>query len=181
LPYHELIEKTKTEELNLSEYKVIAPNRIEFTYSSELVEHDTAIDALWRIAECLRKSEQILEASFKKEFAWIENEISVLIGPAGSGKTTVLNIFKEIAEIKKGGLIMLAPTGKARVNLGHDAQTIASYLSGFDRYSGDYQIYYANPDVAKDSSSRNIIIDESSMLTEEMLAAILTHLVLWKE
>jgi len=482
LPYHEIIEKSKTEELDLSEYKVIAPNRIEFSFTSELVEHDTAIDALWRISDCLRKSEQILETDYKKEFAWIENEISrlwnmrgafpgmgavlyatgmecgnaiawelekyirekdgdllktnpwilfenlikdplsiikdrgkelfsptnitiwkhtpedkknfyklisriqlnndqakiiidefserinevisnpyiiyedlriwykgeisfnqidkavfpieklrsafplegtsamndkldwrrvractvmtldeasdqghsllpfdetlermtekeyadnfpingdilismcedtlfkeqvvlinedkhkflkmkslaeikriitqriskenlkkkydinyewdklvadyfkkgkeenrkkndkkaqdekanalkilcqnkisVLIGPAGSGKTTVLNIFKEIEEIKKGGLIMLAPTGKARVNLGHDAKTIASYLSGLDRYSGDYQIYYPNPDAAKDSSALNIIIDESSMLTEEMLAAI---------
>jgi len=482
LPYHELIEKSKTEELDLSEYKVIAPNRVEFSYASELVEHDTAIDALWRMAECLRKSEQILEADYKKEFAWIENEISrlwnmrgafpgmgavlsaagmengnaiawelekyirekdgdllktnpwvlfedsikdpfcvikdrgkelfsptnntiwkhapeekkcfyklisriqlnneqakiiinefsgridevisnpyiiyedlriwykgeisfnqidkavfpiekirnafpiegdtamndkldwrrvractvmtldeasvqghsllpfdetlermtekeyadnfpingdilksmcedtlfkeqvvlinedkhkflklksladikriitqrisgenlkkkynikhewnklindhfnrngieirneedkdarkekadalkilcqnkisVLIGPAGSGKTTVLNIFKDIDEIKKGGLIMLAPTGKARVNLGHDAQTIASYLNDLNRYSGDYQIYYPNSDAAKDSSAKNIIIDESSMLTEEMLAAI---------
>jgi ATP-dependent exoDNAse (exonuclease V) alpha subunit len=100
------------------------------------------------------------------------NKISVLIGPAGSGKTTVLDIFQEIDEIKKGGLIKLAPTGKARVNLGHEAQTIASYLSGLERYSGDYQIYYPNPDAAKDSRARNIIIDESSMLTEEMLAAI---------
>jgi len=101
-----------------------------------------------------------------------QNKISVLIGPAGSGKTTVLNIFKEIEEIKKGGLIMLAPTGKARVNLGHDAKTVAGYLSNLGRYSGDYQIYYPNPEAAKDSSARNIIIDESSMLTEEMLAAI---------
>jgi hypothetical protein len=101
------------------------------------------------------------------------NKISVLIGPAGSGKTTVLDIFQEIDEIKKGSLIKLAPTGKARVNLGHDANTIASYLSGLERYNGDYQIYYTNPDAPKDSTARNIIIDESSMLTEEMLAAIL--------
>jgi len=100
------------------------------------------------------------------------NKISVLIGPAGSGKTTVLEIFEGIEEIKKGGLIKLAPTGKARVKLGHDAQTIASYLSGLDRYDGNYQIYYPNPDAPKDPSARNIIIDESSMLTEEMLAAV---------
>jgi len=100
------------------------------------------------------------------------NKISVLIGPAGSGKTTVLEIFEEIKEIKNGGLIKLAPTGKARVKLGHDAQTIASYLSGLNRYNGAYQIYYPNPDALKDSKARNIIIDESSMLTEEMLAAV---------
>jgi energy-coupling factor transporter ATP-binding protein EcfA2 len=101
------------------------------------------------------------------------NKISVLIGPAGSGKTTVLDIFQEIDEIKKGGLIKLAPTGKARVNLGYDAKTIASYLSGLERYDGNYQIYFPNPDAKKDSTARNIIIDESSMLTEEMFATIL--------
>jgi hypothetical protein len=100
------------------------------------------------------------------------NKVSVLIGPAGSGKTTVLDIFQEIDEIKKGGLIKLAPTGKARVNLGHEAQTIASYLSGLERYDGSHQIYYPNSEAAKDSRARNIIIDESSMLTEEMLAAV---------
>jgi ATP-dependent exoDNAse (exonuclease V) alpha subunit len=100
------------------------------------------------------------------------NKVSVLIGPAGSGKTTVLEILEKIDEIKKGGLIKLAPTGKARVKLGHDANTIATFLNNLDRYDAGYQIYYPNPDAAKDSSARNIIIDESSMLTEEMLAAV---------
>jgi len=104
------------------------------------------------------------------------NKISVLIGPAGSGKTTVLNILEGIDEIKKGGVIKLAPTGKARVNLGHDAKTIAGYLGDLERYDGNYQIYFPNQNAAKDSSARNIIIDESSMLTEEMLAAILDAL-----
>jgi energy-coupling factor transporter ATP-binding protein EcfA2 len=100
------------------------------------------------------------------------NKISVLIGPAGTGKTTVLNIFEGIEEIQQGGVIKLAPTGKARVNLGHDAQTIASYLSGLQRYDGVYQIYYVNSGARKDAQARNVIIDEASMLTEEMLAAI---------
>ena len=41
--------------------------------------------------------------------------VSVLIGPAGSGKTTLLEMFEKLPDIKKGGLIKLAPTGKARV------------------------------------------------------------------
>jgi len=96
---------------------------------------------------------------------------SVLIGPAGSGKTTLLKIFESISEIQKGGLIKLAPTGKARVKLGHNAKTIAQFLYP-KRYDGYYNIYKNNEDAEKSSSARNIIIDEASMLTEDQLAAV---------
>lgn len=102
--------------------------------------------------------------------------VSVLIGPAGSGKTTLLEMFEQIPEIKKGGLIKLAPTGKARVKMGHNAKTIAQYLYPSKRYDGYYGVYLTREDGAKDSSARNIIIDESSMLTEEQLGAILDAL-----
>jgi len=102
--------------------------------------------------------------------------VSVLIGPAGSGKTTLLEMFEEIPEIIKGGLIKLAPTGKARVKMGHNAKTVAQYLYPTNRYDGYYGVYLTNEDGAKDSSARNIIIDESSMLTEEQLGAILDAL-----
>ncbi|NLG04602.1 MAG: AAA family ATPase, partial [Clostridia bacterium] len=102
--------------------------------------------------------------------------VSVLIGPAGSGKTTLLEMFEKIPEIKKGGLIKLAPTGKARVKMGHNAKTIAQYLYPSKRYDGYYGVYLTREDGAKDSSARNIIIDESSMLTEEQLGAILDAL-----
>ncbi len=62
-------------------------------------------------------------------------QFSVLIGPAGSGKTTLLEIFEGLPEIKDGGVLKLAPTGKARVKLGHNAQTIAQFLHP-DRYDG---------------------------------------------
>jgi ATP-dependent exoDNAse (exonuclease V) alpha subunit len=102
--------------------------------------------------------------------------VSVLIGPAGSGKTTLLEMFEEIPEIKKGVLIKLAPTGKARVKMGHNAKTVAQYLYPSKRYDGYYGVYTTREDAAKDSSARNIIIDESSMLTEEQLGAILDAL-----
>ncbi len=98
--------------------------------------------------------------------------VSVLIGPAGSGKTTLLKIFEALPEIKKGGLLKLAPTGKARVKLGHDAMTIAQFLYP-DRYDAFYGIYWMNEDAEKVSTARNIIIDEASMLTEEQLAAVI--------
>lgn len=50
-----------------------------------------------------------------KELA--EARLSVLSGPAGAGKTTVLGILCSRPEIKAEGLLLLAPTGKARVRM----------------------------------------------------------------
>ncbi|HEY5464031.1 MAG TPA: AAA family ATPase [Hanamia sp.] len=96
---------------------------------------------------------------------------SVLIGPAGSGKTSLLEIFEEVPEIKKGGVLKLAPTGKARVKLGHNAKTLAQFLYP-DRYDAATGNYLINEEGAKFSGAKNIIIDEASMLTEEQLASL---------
>ena len=45
------------------------------------------------------------------------SRIGVLIGDAGTGKTTVLSIMCSQADIKAGGVLLLAPTGKATVRL----------------------------------------------------------------
>ncbi len=100
---------------------------------------------------------------------------SVLIGPAGSGKTSLLKIFENQEEIRRGGLLKLAPTGKARVKLGHDAKTIAQFLFPH-RYNAATSVYYLNDEAPRFSGARNIIIDEASMLTEEQLAALFDSL-----
>lgn len=100
---------------------------------------------------------------------------SVLIGPAGSGKTTLLKTFEQLPEIKNGGVLKLAPTGKARVKLASDAKTVAQFLYSLKRYDPFTGVYFPN-DTAKYSGARNIIIDESSMLTEEQLATLLDAL-----
>lgn len=43
--------------------------------------------------------------------------VSVLIGPAGTGKTTLLSALCSTLDVKAGGVLLLAPTGKARVQL----------------------------------------------------------------
>lgn len=98
-------------------------------------------------------------------------KFSVLIGPAGSGKTSLLEIFENQEEIRRGGVLKLAPTGKARVKLGHDAKTIAQFLYP-DRYDGLTGSYFINEEAKKNSTAKTIIIDEASMLTEEQLAAL---------
>ena len=97
---------------------------------------------------------------------------SVLIGPAGSGKTTLLKIFEAIPEIKNNGVLKLAPTGKARVKLGHNAKTIAQFLYPLKRYDGATGRYFVNAGAPKYTGARTIIIDEASMLSEEQLAAL---------
>ena len=100
---------------------------------------------------------------------------SVLIGPAGSGKTTLLEIFEMQPEIRKGGLLKLAPTGKARVKLGSGAKTLAQFLYP-DRYDTATGRYFPNPDAPKYAGARNVIVDEASMITEDQLAALLDAL-----
>lgn len=107
---------------------------------------------------------------------------SVLIGQAGSGKTTLLSALASIPQIKKGNVLFLAPTGKARVRMeknakkyGVTAKTIASFLFKSKRFVGSIQKYQLN-DAPKEMGYKTVIIDECSMLTEEMLAATLQHI-----
>ncbi|OHV69594.1 hypothetical protein BCD48_34740 [Pseudofrankia sp. BMG5.36] len=105
--------------------------------------------------------------------------LSVLVGPAGTGKTSLLKTLVARPEIAQDGVLLLAPTGKARVQLqtkvGHKAQTLASFLvkkRGYDPDTGRYL------PVEKSKRSRFglVVIDEASMLTEEMLASTLSAL-----
>jgi ATP-dependent exoDNAse (exonuclease V) alpha subunit len=101
-----------------------------------------------------------------------------LIGAAGTGKTTLLKALSSLPEIKSGGLLLLAPTGKARVRMqeaigqGHEAQTLAQLLVHSGRYVGDVG-RYCRSDQDRRSGARTVIVDECSMLTEEALDALL--------
>ncbi len=109
------------------------------------------------------------------------SRISVLLGRAGTGKTSALGIFAISKEIKAGGVLALTPTGKARVQLENsfmknsvDAEfmTAAQFLNrskGFNWKTMAYKM----PSKASSSIAKTVIIDESSMLTEDMFAGIL--------
>lgn len=117
------------------------------------------------------------KAAALKEIA--ESRFSVLIGPAGTGKTTLLTILAGQKEVENNGVLLLAPTGKARVrmeevakNLNVTAKTLAQFLSGFGRYNGDLQQYIFS-DQYCEGQYETVILDEASMITEEMLATTL--------
>ena len=108
------------------------------------------------------------------------SRVSVLIGAAGTGKTTLLRALASLPEIAGGGLLLLAPTGKARVRMqdvigsysGAQAQTLAQLLVKTGRYDPDTSRYQRS-DRDRFSSARTVIVDECSMLTEEALDALL--------
>lgn len=113
------------------------------------------------------------------------SRFSVLIGPAGTGKTTLLSVLCQQSQINSGSILLLAPTGKARVRMEDvarragtqrfEARTLAQHLSRSDRYDGELQRYRLN-DEPSENAARTVIVDECSMLTEDMLAALLQSL-----
>jgi hypothetical protein len=116
-----------------------------------------------------------LEQVFRSRF-------SVLVGPAGTGKTTLLRMLCALPEVASRGALLLAPTGKARVRLEEltgqrgSGRTIAQFLIGYRRYDGSTATYYPNPSAPRCSDYQTVILDECSMLTEDQLAAVLDAL-----
>ncbi|MXZ65307.1 MAG: AAA family ATPase [Acidimicrobiaceae bacterium] len=108
----------------------------------------------------------------------VSRKLTVLVGRAGTGKTTVLGALSRSSKIG-GAVLFLAPTGKARVRLsrnveeGNSVQTVAQYLLSQRAYDTGTQ----QPIILQDGTydaHRTVVIDESSMLTEETLLAVLS-------
>jgi ATP-dependent exoDNAse (exonuclease V) alpha subunit len=102
-------------------------------------------------------------------------KISILHGPAGTGKTTVLGALFRCKELIKDGVLLLAPTGKARVKLGNmansEAFTIAQFLNQQKRFDwARMKPKFIGPEKYK--AEQNVVIDECSMLTEDILYAL---------
>jgi hypothetical protein len=130
----------------------------------------------------LEERARVEKAAALKELA--ESRFSVLVGPAGTGKTTLLSILCSHPEIANGDVLLLAPTGKARVRMEQAVKekklhlkgyTIAQFLSRCHRYDSTTGRYHTS-DQPKESPAKTVIVDECSMLTEEMLAALLDSL-----
>lgn len=128
--------------------------------------------------ECARTE----KAAILKELA--ESRLSVLIGGAGTGKTTLLALLCKSPQIRDGGVLLLAPTGKARVRMSQamrqqgvksTAKTVAQFLSESKRFNG-HTMEYLLSDIDAKNVPFTVIIDESSMLTEEMFGALLQAL-----
>ena len=100
----------------------------------------------------------------------LSHRLSVILGGAGSGKTTLIQALAEHRPAKSLGAVFCAPTGKAACNLtdrtGLRARTVHSALGKVP--DDDFLSESINW-----SSSDLVVVDEASMLTLEMLAGIL--------
>jgi len=107
------------------------------------------------------------------------HRLGVLVGRAGTGKTSVLGALVRCPSIAQEGVLLLAPTGKARVRLqratGHEASTIAQFLYHLRRYDGARQRPLLDG-TRMHRQEKTIVIDECSMLTMEDLYAVLRAL-----
>ena len=100
--------------------------------------------------------------------------LSVILGGAGSGKTTLIEAvarcFKDNADLF-GGTVLAAPTGKAARNLtertGIDARTVHSALGKQPDTNFLDPVSWSNTGL--------VVIDEASMVSLEMLAGILNR------
>ncbi|MEV7226952.1 ATP-dependent RecD-like DNA helicase [Polymorphospora sp. NPDC051019] len=106
-------------------------------------------------------------------------KLSVLVGPAGTGKTSVVGALLASEKLLADGVLLLAPTGKATVRLAHKtrarARNIAQFLYGLKRYDGRRQRVLFTGDQAY-AQERTVVVDECSMLTEDQLTALLKAL-----
>jgi hypothetical protein len=106
-------------------------------------------------------------------------KLAVLTGRAGTGKTSGLGALLLCDDIVKDGVLLLAPTGKARVRLGRatnaEAMTVAQFLYHLDRYDGVRQRPLLTGK-EKYRREKTVVIDEASMLTMDTLLAVLEAL-----
>ncbi len=158
-----------------------ARHKLDIDWQTELDSHLKALpeDEIDRAKEERARQEK---AAALEEIA--SSRVSVLIGPAGTGKTTLLSVLCSRPEISDDGILLLAPTGKARVRMesvartahiqNYQALTLAQFLnrSKPPRYDGRTGRYLLTGTEGQ-KFGRTVIVDECSMLTEEMMAALL--------
>jgi hypothetical protein len=126
-----------------------------------------------RQAEVLARQEKVAALN-----TLYSSRVSVLVGSAGTGKTTLLRVLRHIPSIAAGGVLLVASTGKARVQMAQrvdaEAETLAQFLVRTNRYDPQTQRYQITSDAqTRAKNYETVVIDEASMLTEEQLAALL--------
>lgn len=144
---------------------------------------DDILDAIGTPSDDSDDAESETRARLEKKKALEElfaAPLSVLNGRAGTGKTTLVRALVRHEAVRAKNVLLLAPTGKARVQLqnktGHPAQTIAQFLLKHKRYREESRAYILASGKPKAPFHGTVIIDESSMLTEEQLGALLDAL-----
>lgn len=130
------------------------------------------------------KDERSVEAA-KTQIKALEmfgkKKLCVLTGAAGTGKTSVVEALLDCKQIQDEGVLLLAPTGKARVKLGKqsksgEALTVAQFLTRQGFFNWETMLPEYKEEGRKYSMSKNVIVDECSMLTTRDFYVLLNAL-----
>ncbi|MDR7495219.1 MAG: AAA family ATPase [Armatimonadota bacterium] len=113
-----------------------------------------------------------------------ESRFSVLAGRAGTGKTSVLSVFLDGLEQLHGkrDVLLLAPTGKARVRLSTLTRRTASTIHQFllrQRWF-DPELFHLKQEGGEQAAAPTVIIDEASMIPMDLLGVLFRALDLNK-
>jgi len=126
-----------------------------------------------RERSALAEKQSALEMMFTQK-------LSVLTGGAGTGKTSVLQVFlSELERVEgKQALLLLAPTGKARVRLatktGRNAMTIHQFLLKQNWIlPATFALKHAG---GERFSATTVVIDECSMIPTDLLGTLIKAL-----
>ena len=154
------------------------------SYEDEKIDYDK-LDEI--VSERLKYSKiDLSKEQIQSVYMAIKNNILVLTGGPGTGKTTTLSFIIEIFESIGKKVKLCAPTGKASKRMsqatGKDASTIHRLLDMGYNYDLDEAVFAKNED--EPILADVIIVDETSMvdilLMNNLLTAIKkgTHLIL---
>lgn len=107
-----------------------------------------------------------------------KQRLSVLMGGAGTGKTSVLKIFLDKIELPGEKALLLAPTGKARVRLASKTERNAMTIHQFLLRQKWLRV---DPFSLKDSGGDQagtsiVVIDESSMIPTDLFGTLIKAL-----
>lgn len=160
----------------------IVNSRLATSLSSEQNWEKIINDQFGKLQENNEENDQLARDEKVTALKILESsKISVLLGRAGTGKTSALGILASSKEIKAGRVLALTPTGKARIQLENsfkknsvaaEFMTVAQFLIRSKGFSWN-TMAYKMPSQPSSSIAKTVIIDESSMLTEDMFAGIL--------
>jgi len=168
--------------------RVNSPNRHQVTEDWDRIVNE-AFDKIKSLQTITDSNERERETKARQEKTAIlkelaEARLSVLVGGAGTGKTTLLALLCKSPQVQNGGVLLLAPTGKARVRMSQamqlqgirfNARTVAQFLIQNGRF--DYRtMRYQLSTLESIDVPNTVIIDECSMLTEEMFGALMQAL-----
>lgn len=126
---------------------------------------------------------QVVERALEGQAAALEkafqSRVSVIKGRAGTGKTTVVEaLLRGIEQERKGSMVLLAPTGKARVKLSgktsREAVTIHQLLAK-NKWMHPYTFELRFGGGNKEGYS-TVVIDEASMLSIDLFYTLLQAL-----